>query len=141
MTIPFPVLTPARIEQDMTAPYPCGVYGRARSHRHRAARIEHGAFLGLLDLRFDRVLVVGQIWAFALDGALLAVLQGALLSVIAGGRTRLALIAWVGLAIEVTAMLTMANSVGQLIAIAVAGAALTAGVASVTVLRTTPKLA
>lgn len=85
--------------------------------------------------------IKGMLWAFALDGALLAVLQGALLSVIAGGRTRLALIAWVGLAVEVTAMLTLANSVGQLIAIAVAGAALTAGVASITVLRTTPKRA
>ena len=44
----------------------------------------------------DYAPVQGLLWSFALDGACLAVLQGALLSAIARERTRLALVAWVG---------------------------------------------
>ncbi|KAA0017396.1 polysaccharide biosynthesis protein [Antrihabitans cavernicola] len=75
--------------------------------------------------------IQGRLWAFALDGACLALLQGALLAAIAGKRTRLALIAWVGLGVEVLLMLTLAASVTELISIAVATAAVTAVVACI----------
>lgn len=77
-----------------------------------------------------------QLWAFALCGACLALLQGALLAAIAGKRTRLALIAWIGLAVEVVLMLTLADSVTELISIAVATAAVTAVIACGLSLRT-----
>ena len=83
--------------------------------------------------------IQGTLWAFALDGACLAVLQGALLSAIAGRRTRFALVAWVGLAVEIALALTVAHSIGQLIAIAVACAAVTTLVASVVALRDVEK--
>ena len=73
--------------------------------------------------------VQGLLWAFALDGAALAVLQAALLFMIAGGRTRLAIIAWAGLAGEIVLILTVADSIGRLIAVAAAGAIATAVVA------------
>lgn len=80
--------------------------------------------------------IQGQLWAFALCGACLALLQGALLAAIAGKRTRLALIAWIGLAVEVILMLTLADSVTELISIAVATAAVTAVIACGLSLRT-----
>ena len=85
--------------------------------------------------------IQGTLWVFALDGACLAVLQGALLSAIAGRRTRFALVAWVGLATEIALALTVAHSIGQLIAIAVACAAVTTLVASVVALRDVEKAA
>ncbi|MDN5757636.1 MAG: polysaccharide biosynthesis protein, partial [Tomitella sp.] len=57
--------------------------------------------------------VVGLLWLFALVGATLAVLQGALLSTIARETTRLAGIAWAGLAVEGTA-LAFASTVSQM---------------------------
>ncbi|MFE3293768.1 polysaccharide biosynthesis protein [Rhodococcus sp. NPDC059234] len=83
----------------------------------------------------DYAAVQGLLWVFALDGACLAVLQGALLSAIARERTRLATVAWVGLAVEVTLILTVASSMRQLILITVACAAATAAVVSVAALR------
>jgi hypothetical protein len=83
----------------------------------------------------DYAPVQGLLWVFALDGACLAVLQGALLSAIARERTRLAAVAWAGLAVEVTLILTVAASMRQLILITVACAAATAAVVSVAALR------
>ncbi|AOW91708.1 polysaccharide biosynthesis protein [Rhodococcus sp. WMMA185] len=79
--------------------------------------------------------VQSLLWLFALQGACLAVLQGALLSAIAGERTHLAVIAWIGLAVEMIAMLTVASTIGQFIGIAVAVAAGTALVVGVRAVR------
>lgn len=83
----------------------------------------------------DYAPVQGLLWAFALAGACLAVLQGALLSAIARERTRIALVAWVGLAVEVGLILGFVSSIRQLITVAVVTAALTAAVVSVAALR------
>ncbi|MFC9836120.1 polysaccharide biosynthesis protein [Rhodococcus sp. NPDC127530] len=79
--------------------------------------------------------VQSLLWLFALHGACLAVLQGALLSAIAGERTHLAVIAWIGLAVEMTGMLTLASTIGQFIAVAVTVASSTALVVSVLAVR------
>ena len=79
--------------------------------------------------------VQSLLWLFALQGACLAVLQGALLSAIAGERTYLAVIAWIGFAVEMAGMLTLASTVGQFIGVAVTAAASTAVVASVLAVR------
>nr|WP_271211903.1 polysaccharide biosynthesis protein [Rhodococcus wratislaviensis] len=79
--------------------------------------------------------VQSLLWLFALHGACLAVLQGALLSAIAGERTHLAVIAWIGLAVEMTGMLTLASTIGQFIAVAVTVASSTALVAGVLAVR------
>lgn len=83
----------------------------------------------------DYAPVQGLLWAFALAGACLAVLQGALLSAIARERTRIALVAWVGLAVEIGLILGFVSSIRQLITVAVVTAALTAAVVSVAALR------
>lgn len=79
--------------------------------------------------------VQSLLWLFALHGACLAVLQGALLSAIAGERTRLAVVVWIGFGIEMAAMLTIAGTVGQLIGIAVTVASSCALIVSVLALR------
>jgi O-antigen/teichoic acid export membrane protein len=79
--------------------------------------------------------VQGLLWAFALNGACLAVLQGALLSAIASERTRLAAVAWIGLAAEVALILGAVSTIAQLIAVAASVAALTAAAAALLVLR------
>lgn len=79
--------------------------------------------------------VQGLLWAFAANGAFLAVLQGALLSAIAREHTRLAVAAWVGLAVEVALILTVVSTMQQLIGVAATTAAVTAGVVSVLTLR------
>ena len=79
--------------------------------------------------------VQSLLWLFALQGACLAVLQGALLSAIAGNRTRLAAVAWLGLVVEATLMVAYATTVEQFVAVAVATAASTAAVAAVLALR------
>ncbi|WP_245721502.1 polysaccharide biosynthesis protein [Nocardia crassostreae] len=84
----------------------------------------------------DYAPVQGYLWLFALQGALLAVLQGALLSAIAADRTAPAAITWIGLAVGVTVMLTCAHSVLSLITIATATAAVTTLVISTIALRT-----
>ena len=83
----------------------------------------------------DYAPVQGLLWAFALAGACLAVLQGALLSAIARERTWLALVAWVGLAVEVALVLAVVVTMQQLLTVAVTTAALTATVAGVLALR------
>ncbi|MFD0365515.1 polysaccharide biosynthesis protein [Nocardia sp. GCM10030253] len=84
----------------------------------------------------DYAPIEGLLWVFALQGAILAVLQGALLSAIAVDRTALAAVTWVGLAVEVTLMLSLARSVPSLITTAVSVAAATTVVVAVVVLRT-----
>ncbi|NLE78227.1 MAG: polysaccharide biosynthesis protein [Rhodococcus sp.] len=83
----------------------------------------------------DYAPVQSLLWAFALHGACLAVLQGALLSAIAGERTHLAAVAWVGLVVEMAVMVTVASTVGQMITIAVSVASVTALVVSVLSVR------
>src|SRR5690606_36149108 len=84
----------------------------------------------------DYAPIQGLLWMFALHGAILAVLQGALLSAIAVARTALAAVTWVGLALEVALMLAFARSIGTLIGTAVAVAAVTTTIVAVVVLRT-----
>ncbi|MGK8485260.1 polysaccharide biosynthesis protein [Nocardia asiatica] len=83
----------------------------------------------------DYAPIQGLLWVFALHGALLAVLQGAVLSAIAVDRTSLALVTWLGLAVEVTLMLSLARSIPALITTAVAVAATTTVLVAVIVLR------
>ncbi|WP_228539058.1 polysaccharide biosynthesis protein [Nocardia sp. XZ_19_385] len=84
----------------------------------------------------DYAPIQGLLWLFALHGAILAVLQGAVLSAIALDRTSLAALAWVGLAVEVTLTLLFADSIPALITICVCVAATTTAVVAATVLRT-----
>ncbi|MFJ7624713.1 polysaccharide biosynthesis protein, partial [Rhodococcus erythropolis] len=79
--------------------------------------------------------VAPMLWAFALHGAALAVLQGALLSAIASERTRVAVLAWAGLAVEATVMLVWAKTPGELIGVAVVVASTTALAVSVAAVR------
>ncbi|SNY87564.1 Membrane protein involved in the export of O-antigen and teichoic acid [Nocardia amikacinitolerans] len=84
----------------------------------------------------DYAPIQGLLWLFALHGAILAVLQGAMLSAIAVDRTALAAVTWLGLAIEVTLMVSFARTVPSLIVTAVSVAAATTLVVAVVVLRT-----
>lgn len=84
----------------------------------------------------DYAPIQDMLWVFALHGAILAVLQGALLSAIAVERTALAALTWLGLAVEVTLMLTLADSIGTLITTAVSVAAVTTVLVALVVLRT-----
>lgn len=83
----------------------------------------------------DYAPIQSLLWLFALHGALLAVLQGAVLSAIAVDRTSLALVTWLGLAVEVTLMLSLARTVPALITTAVSVAATTTLLVAVIVLR------
>ncbi|MDG3010279.1 polysaccharide biosynthesis protein [Rhodococcus sp. D2-41] len=78
--------------------------------------------------------VTGLLWLFALEGAILALLQGALLSTIARERTGFAGVAWVGVAVEAV-VLPLAGSVTALLVSAVACAAVTTAVVTALVLR------
>ena len=71
----------------------------------------------------DYAPVQGLLWLFALHGAILAVLQGAVLSAIAVDRTTPAALTWLGLAVEVVLMVLLARTAPALIgtAVAVAG--------------------
>ncbi|MFE3753765.1 polysaccharide biosynthesis protein [Nocardia tengchongensis] len=84
----------------------------------------------------DYAPIQGLLWLFALEGALLAVLQVTLLSAIAADRTAPAAITWIGLAAGVTVMLTCAHSVLSLIVIATVTAAVTTLVITGVALRT-----
>ncbi|MFJ2836084.1 polysaccharide biosynthesis protein [Nocardia sp. NPDC087230] len=84
----------------------------------------------------DYAPIQGMLWMFALHGAIVAVLQGALLSAIAVERTALAAVTWIGLVLEVTLMLTFARTIGALITTAVSVAAVTTLIVAVVVLRT-----
>ncbi|MGQ4598059.1 polysaccharide biosynthesis protein [Nocardia sp. R6R-6] len=83
----------------------------------------------------DYAPIQGLLWLFALHGAVLAVLQGAVLSAIAVDRTSLALLTWLGLAVEVTLMLALARSIPALITTAVSVAATTTLLVAIIVLR------
>ncbi|WP_342213592.1 hypothetical protein [Nocardia wallacei] len=83
----------------------------------------------------DYAPIENWLWLFALDGALLALLQGALLSAIAADRTAPAALTWAGLAVEITIMLTLARSLPALIGTATAVAAATTAVIVTVVLR------
>jgi O-antigen/teichoic acid export membrane protein len=83
----------------------------------------------------DYAPIQGLLWLFALHGAILAVLQGALLSAIAVERTALAAVTWIGLAIEVTLMLAFARTIESLIGTAVSVAAVTTTIVAAVVLR------
>ncbi|WP_442943190.1 polysaccharide biosynthesis protein [Nocardia sp. NBC_00565] len=84
----------------------------------------------------DYAPIQGMLWLFALQGAILAVLQGALLSAIAVDRTALATVTWLGLAVEVVLMTCFARSVPTLITTAVGVAAATTILIAAIVLRT-----
>ncbi|WP_433196593.1 polysaccharide biosynthesis protein [Nocardia sp. CA-107356] len=84
----------------------------------------------------DYAPIQSMLWLFALQGAILAVLQGALLSAIAVDRTSLAAVTWLGLAVEVVVMTVFARSIPALITTAVGVAAATTIVVAVVVLRT-----
>ncbi|MFE9321472.1 polysaccharide biosynthesis protein [Nocardia sp. NPDC052278] len=84
----------------------------------------------------DYAPIQGLLWLFALQGAILAVLQGALLSAIAVDRTALAAVTWLGLVVEVVLMACFARSVPTLITTAVGVAAATTTLVAVIVLRT-----
>lgn len=83
----------------------------------------------------DYAPIENWLWLFALDGALLALLQGALLSAIAADRTAPAAVTWAGLAVEIAIMLTLARSLPALIGTATAVAAATTAVIVTVVLR------
>ncbi|WP_433728849.1 polysaccharide biosynthesis protein [Nocardia sp. CA-129566] len=83
----------------------------------------------------DYAPIQGLLWLFALQGAILAVLQGALLSAIAVDRTALAALTWLGLAVELV-LISFARSVPTLITTAVCVAAATTVVVALIVLRT-----
>lgn len=83
----------------------------------------------------DYAPIQGLLWLFALHGAILAVLQGALLSAIAVQRTALAGIAWTGLALEVVLVLTLASSVTGLIVTVASVATVTTTLVAVLVIR------
>ncbi|WP_175583115.1 polysaccharide biosynthesis protein [Nocardia cyriacigeorgica] len=84
----------------------------------------------------DYAPIQGLLWLFALHGAVLAVLQGALLSAIAVDRTSLAAVTWLGLAIELVLMLAFARTIPSLIATAASVAAATTAIVAVVVLYT-----
>lgn len=79
--------------------------------------------------------VQGILWMFAWNGAALAVLQGALLYAIAGERTHLAVVAWVGLAVEVALFFTVADTVRDFVTVAMCVATVTAATAAVLAVR------
>ncbi|AVH21663.1 polysaccharide biosynthesis protein [Nocardia cyriacigeorgica] len=84
----------------------------------------------------DYAPIQGLLWLFALHGAVLAVLQGALLSAIAVDRTALAGLTWLGLAIEVALMLAFARTIPALIITAAGVAGTTTAIVAVLVLYT-----
>ncbi|PPJ11083.1 polysaccharide biosynthesis protein [Nocardia nova] len=76
------------------------------------------------------------LWLFALAGALLAVLQGALLSAIAADRTAPAVVIWIGLAVEVGVAVPFVRSLPVLIALATGVAATVTALVVAVVIRT-----
>ncbi|WP_227979206.1 polysaccharide biosynthesis protein [Nocardia spumae] len=83
----------------------------------------------------DYAPIEGWLWLFALDGALLAVLQGALLSAIAADRTAPAAVIWAGLAVELAVTLPFVRSLPVLIAIATGIAAVATTLVVAVVIR------
>jgi O-antigen/teichoic acid export membrane protein len=83
----------------------------------------------------DYAPIEGRLWLFALDGALLALLQGALLSAIAVDRTAPAAITWVGLIAEVAAIALFARTLPALIATSTLVVGIVTAVMIIVVLR------
>lgn len=79
--------------------------------------------------------VSGVAWLFALQGAVLAVVQCLLLASVARGDTRPALAAWAVLAVEVLVIVTLVDDVVSLIVVAVASAAAASVVVSASARR------
>lgn len=80
--------------------------------------------------------VVGSLWLFALEGALLAVVQGTLVSAVAVNRSGVAAVAWVGVLAEgaiVAGLTTM--TVDRLLVVAVATVAGTAVITTFAAVR------
>ncbi|MDF0529883.1 polysaccharide biosynthesis protein [Tsukamurella sp. 8F] len=71
------------------------------------------------------------LWLFAVDGGLLAVMQGVLLYAIAAERTRIALFAWAGFAVEAALLLTVPHTVGAMIAVSASCVGVTAAACAV----------
>lgn len=78
--------------------------------------------------------VTGLLWLFALEGAVLAVLQGALIGAIAREHTALAAVAWVGLGIEAL-VLTFAGSMTAMLVSSTICVAITTAAMALLVLR------
>lgn len=78
--------------------------------------------------------ITGLLWLFALEGAVLALLQGALIGAIARERTALALVAWVGLGVEAV-VLTFAGSMTAMLVAATVCVAVTTAAMAALVLR------
>ncbi|WP_066473665.1 polysaccharide biosynthesis protein [Skermania piniformis] len=83
----------------------------------------------------DYLPVQGLLWLFALNGACLAVLQGALLAAIAAERTRTSAVVWIALPVEIAAAAGFADSVTRLIVIATTTSAVTALIGCVLAVR------
>ena len=62
--------------------------------------------------------VTGVLWLFALQGAALTVLQSSLLSALARDRTRVAVLTWAGLVVEVATLTLLHGSVTQVATVA-----------------------
>ncbi|MBB3039563.1 hypothetical protein [Hoyosella altamirensis] len=77
--------------------------------------------------------IVGLLWLFAAQGAVLAILQGVLLSAIARDRTAVSLVAWAGLGIEAILLLTLPLTITSFLIVAICCATATTGVALATV--------
>lgn len=74
--------------------------------------------------------ITGLLWLFALEGAVLALLQGALIGAIARERTALAVVAWVGLGVEAVALSLAGSMVAMLVSATVCVAVTTAAMAA-----------
>ncbi|WP_280269678.1 polysaccharide biosynthesis protein [Nocardia wallacei] len=85
----------------------------------------------------DYAPIEGWLWLFALDGALLALLQGALLSAIAVDRTAPAAVTWAALAVEIAVLLAFARTLPALITTATVVAATATAAMVAVVLRAT----
>lgn len=77
--------------------------------------------------------IVGLLWLFAAQGAVLAILQGVLLSAIARDRTAASLVVWGGLAVEGALLLTLPLTLTTFLLVALGSAAVTTLLALVTV--------
>ena len=88
-----------------------------------------------LILRVEYEPVFGSLWIFAVQGAALAVVQLTLISSVARGNTRPAVIAWVGLGVELVAIAVFGSSVTALAVVAALAAVVTAAAVCAQVMR------
>lgn len=78
--------------------------------------------------------ITGLLWLFAFEGAVLAILQGALIGAIARERTALAAVAWVGLAVEALVLAFAGSVLAMLVGAAVCVSVTTAVMAGLMLL-------